>query len=77
MASMNAAGSTVWLNTPLEVLADRLLPQLSTRPLLQAAMQPFLATSAYDQKAALLAHLRVLYAMRQPFYAQAQHLLHL
>ncbi len=61
MAWMNAHGHTIWLNPPLEVLVERLLPERAHRPLLAAIPEEELASFIRERLDA-----------RRVWYAQAK-----
>ena len=59
LTALNAASLTLWLDEPVPVLAARLAPEATQRPLLAAAPD-------------LTAHLRETLAQRRRFYQQAR-----
>lgn len=61
MAWMNRQGITIYLETPVEVLTQRLIPQQAQRPLLQNLNEPELRS-----------FITYKLAERKPFYEQAQ-----
>ena len=61
MEWMNQQGITIYLETPVEILAQRLIPQQAQRPLLQNLNEPELQH-----------FITLKLAERKPFYEQAQ-----
>jgi shikimate kinase len=73
MAFMNNLGTTVWLDTPLDIIATRVASDLPSRPLMQAAIREKMKyTSNTTTEILVFEYLTALYTTRAPFYAQAR-----